>query len=263
MKKTLFIAAVAVLVSVGAASARDLAPASGSPGATADSWSGFYAGVNGGYGWGNRTGCWDFAFNLPPYFTTDPITSCNGAPTSPVNYTFNYNQRGGLAGGQAGYNWTKDMLLFGIEASADWANVSGRFDQSLINFDDGHGHTYSLLNIGGVGTWNSIVDLTAKVGVAHPKWMAFAEGGWALANFSFKGDSGCDFNMTNSGLVAGAGIGVKLGKHWSVEVKYDHAWLAAQNASCTVDAFGGVPLKILTQGGIDTVKVALNYRFGG
>jgi hypothetical protein len=71
--------------------------------------------------------------------------------------------------------------------------------------------------------------------------------------------------MTHTGPVAGAGIGVKLTERTSLDLKYDHVWLDAQNAHCTSSIFCGVinvPTQIRTQGSLDIVKVGLNFRLG-
>jgi outer membrane immunogenic protein len=63
-------------------------------------WSGFYVGVNGGYGWG--TSRYDFPG---------------------VSNRFDVN--GGMAGGTVGYNYQFGQTVFGIEGDFDWQNVKG------------------------------------------------------------------------------------------------------------------------------------------
>jgi outer membrane immunogenic protein len=61
-------------------------------------WTGFYAGVNAGYGWGRSS--WD-------------------APAITVN------SRGWMAGLTLGYNYQVGSWVFGIEGDYDWADVKG------------------------------------------------------------------------------------------------------------------------------------------
>ena len=59
-------------------------------------WTGFYAGVNGGYGWGESN--WDSpALSLKP--------------------------KGWMAGGTLGYNWQSGAIVYGLEGDFDWADV--------------------------------------------------------------------------------------------------------------------------------------------
>jgi outer membrane immunogenic protein len=61
-------------------------------------WTGFYVGINGGYGWG--TSDWTF-----PAVSPKP--------------------KGGLFGGTIGYNYQVGSLVYGIEGDWDWADIKG------------------------------------------------------------------------------------------------------------------------------------------
>lgn len=61
-------------------------------------WTGFYAGFNAGYGWGNSK----YGFD--------------GSNTSP---------EGALLGGTIGYNYQWGQTVFGVESDIDWNNAKG------------------------------------------------------------------------------------------------------------------------------------------
>jgi outer membrane immunogenic protein len=61
------------------------------------SWTGFYVGINGGYGWGSSS--WD------------------GIP--------GFSPQGGLVGGTAGYNWQIGQWVWGLEGDIDWSDIKG------------------------------------------------------------------------------------------------------------------------------------------
>jgi outer membrane immunogenic protein len=61
-------------------------------------WSGFYLGLNAGYGFGSST--WD-------------IPSIKNSP------------KGLLVGGTAGYNWQSGSWVYGVEGDFDWSGVKG------------------------------------------------------------------------------------------------------------------------------------------
>ncbi len=103
MKRILFatVGLLALAGSFGSASAADLSrpayPTKAAPYmAPGYNWTGFYAGVNGGYGWG--TSDW-----------------------SALGSSFNTN--GGLFGGQLGYNWQFGQFVYGLEGDIDWADL--------------------------------------------------------------------------------------------------------------------------------------------
>jgi outer membrane immunogenic protein len=60
-------------------------------------WTGFYAGINGGYAWGSSN--WDFPVGVSP------------------------KPKGWLAGGTLGYNYQTGSWVWGLEGDFDWADV--------------------------------------------------------------------------------------------------------------------------------------------
>ena len=115
---SLGIAIASVVASAMSAQAADLPGRSNSPSyykAPSElpfSWTGFYAGINGGYAWGQSS--W-----------SDPAVGADSG---------NFNTSGGLVGGQLGYNWhdgtglpivaklSADQSAGGIEISRIHAN---------------------------------------------------------------------------------------------------------------------------------------------
>ena len=67
------------------------------------SWTGWYIGVNGGWGWGT---------------TSHTVTA--GVTGLPALTTGNFNTSGGLAGGTVGYTYEFNWFLVGAEADLDW-----------------------------------------------------------------------------------------------------------------------------------------------
>jgi len=225
--------AAAVLVSGGAFAADLQIPATPDKAmamAVPSTWDGFYAGVNAGYGWNNRTGDWAFA----------------GAPGSGA--TFNYNLTGGLIGAQAGFNYTlSDSLVVGVQVDADFANLTG----SIPANDPG-------LN-GGNGQVNWLASATAKLGYTTGNLLVYVDGGYAMANYQYKSYTACNVDQTNGGFAAGVGASYKFTKNISGDLNYQHIWLANTTSTCT--AFGVIPLDVTTQGSLDVVKAGLNYHF--
>ena len=70
-------------------------------------WTGFYAGVFGGGGYGNHN-----------------LNNARG-PTGAANFTVNYSSQGAMGGGELGYNWQSGRFLFGIEGDYAWGRHQG------------------------------------------------------------------------------------------------------------------------------------------
>lgn len=101
------LSALAVVTMMGAANAADMprrqampakAPVYMAPGYN---WTGFYAGINGGYAWGSSN--W----------------------SNPAGSTGSFDINGGVVGGTLGYNWQMNQLVFGVEGDIDWSGISG------------------------------------------------------------------------------------------------------------------------------------------
>jgi outer membrane immunogenic protein len=196
-------------------------------------WSGFYIGVHAGYAWANRNGCWDFGST-----TVDCGTD--------FDETFDYGQKGPLVGAQGGYNWAWSNFLLGVEVDASLADVTGELNPGDTD--------------GGVGTWNWLASASARLGWAHNNWLLYAKGGYALGDFDFAGNSGCNFNMNHHGPLAGAGVEWRFSQHASVKLEYNHIWFDTRKTPCT--AFGFIPTAVETGASMDVVKVGINYNFG-
>jgi outer membrane immunogenic protein len=101
--KRFFVVSVAALLGMAAqANAADLGRrpmAAPAPMYTpAYNWTGLYAGINGGGGWGDST--W------------------TGQSTS-------FNTSGGLVGGTLGYNWQFGQTVVGLEGDLNWSDIHG------------------------------------------------------------------------------------------------------------------------------------------
>jgi outer membrane immunogenic protein len=86
----------------GARSAWTSQPAAPAP----FSWSGFYFGVQAGYGWG----------------TTDAAS--NALPPG-VQQSFSYDLTGAVGGVHAGFNWQANRLVFGLETDFEGSRITG------------------------------------------------------------------------------------------------------------------------------------------
>ena len=113
---TLVAAAGLSLALAHSASAADLSmpPIYKAPPPAYFSWTGWYVGANGGYGWGQTS-----------HTATTGVT---GIPGLPGLTTGNFNTRGGVAGGTVGYNYQMGNWLLGAEADLDWSNIQGTFN---------------------------------------------------------------------------------------------------------------------------------------
>jgi len=187
MKTRLILAGMAALLTAPlAAQAADLpqpykAPAYVAPAVA--SWTGFYIGINGGYGWG--TSDWDH-----------PVVSPKPA--------------GALAGGTVGYNFQTGNWVWGIEADFDW---SGMKDSATCGAgtcetkNDWFGTARGRIGYGGWNNWLPYITGGAAFGDVKAD------------NTAATGTT----SKTQLGWTAGAGVEYALRSNWSVKVEYLYA----------------------------------------
>jgi hypothetical protein len=237
---TTAIAGFALAILSGSAQAADV-PVKGpllAP-APAYSWAGFYVGIHAGYASADRSGCFDFA---------STTVDCG---TGDFDDTFSYRQSGLLVGVQGGYNWMfSPNWLVGVEVDASTASIRGTLAATPV---------FGTLG-GGVGTWNWLATATAKIGWVTGPWLLYAKAGYALADFDFAGNSGCNFSSSHSGPVAGLGIARKISPRASVNLEYTHLWLGTNKQPCL--AFGVTPTAVETRADMDVIKLGINFQLG-
>ena len=221
--------AAAALIS-GSAFAADLpsrssAPAFAAPAPIAYNWTGFYLGVNAGYGW-NSSG-WRNA----------------GAP---VFTNFNTNGDGFVGGGHVGYNWQMNQFVFGLEGNADYSSVRG-----------------SNTCAGGAGSicrtkqsW--VGDIDARLGFAADRALIYATGGVAFTNYSFTSPTipaswGAG---SRTGWTIGGGIDYAITNNWiaGISYKYYDFGSATSTAAATTVRFRETE---------SVIAARLSYKFGG
>ncbi|HEX2539357.1 MAG TPA: porin family protein, partial [Pseudolabrys sp.] len=147
----------AVIASLSAARAADVAPArpQAVPPAAAPvpfTWSGFYVGLNGGYGWGRSN--W-----------RDPATD----PT-----LRGFGLSGGVVGGQLGYNWQTGPFVLGLESDLDWTNLSGSRSDGGVCTTNGGGECRTRQSW--LGTTRG------RLGYAFGSWLPYVTGGAAYGD---------------------------------------------------------------------------------
>ncbi len=213
-------------------------------------WTGFYLGINGGYGGESSLG---FRDNIYP----------TGSPATPTWLARGVaNITGGFGGGQAGYNFQTGNFVFGIETDIQGSDIRGSGAQSAI--DTGFGRFANTgLSVDYFGT------VRGRIGYALGGTLLYATGGFAYGgvNSSFVYN---DTNLTTgrssnsqtlTGWTAGAGIEYKITPSWSLKGEYQFVDLSSFSSNA-------YPLTVATysQRGnanveFNTVRVGLNYNF--
>ena len=176
-------------------------------------WTGAYAGVQGGYGFGQT--------EWPSYWVGSG----------------SYDARGWLAGFNGGVNVQSGVFVFGAEGEWMWTGIRG--SQTITGLDTAFGGTV-------VNTFRSSIDwlaiASAKAGfVVGERLLIYGKGGIAIASErhsvssveTFTTDSdvfsvATSGSAVHSGLAVGAGAEYALGGNWSIKGEYNYIKMLAQ-----------------------------------
>lgn len=218
--------------------------AADAPAPLAYDWSGFYAGVNAGYAWGETEG-----------------TDINGWLDFPdYKSSLTADGDGLTAGGQLGYNMQSDSLVFGVEADLSYLDVSGSETSSIAS--DNH----VVSDDGYLGT------LRARLGFAADRLLIYGTGGLAAGDTGSKwvDDGGASQFVLSAdsqwGWVAGGGIEYASTDSFSVKAEYLYYDLGTDKlhysggppAWCT--PFGeGCDFELKNTGSI--IRLGVNFHF--
>jgi outer membrane immunogenic protein len=253
MKKIVLTAVALAALLGGSAMAADLSTApiyKAPPPVAVWSWTGFYIGVNGGYGFGSD----DFTQSF-----TQP-----GLPAS----SFGKNTvapKGGLFGGQAGYNWQVGSVVLGVEADAQWADQHDTSCGFLCQRQTGA--------TGGILVTQKLkwfATARGRLGWANDGYLLYVTGGGAWGGIDENdtlivvpgGTFGVSSSTTKSGWTAGGGIEARLWGNWTGKFEYLHMDLGNTTSVFVPDPTAGVTIVTTSHIRDDLIRVGLNYKFG-
>jgi outer membrane immunogenic protein len=225
--------------------------------AVAASWTGFYAGIHGGYAWGaNKTSC---------SFAVAALSPCD---------TFVFpgtRSKGGLFGGEVGANWQVQNWVFGLAGDFNWLDVSDttQFPSIDAGKTDQFASRYDWL-----GT------ARGRVGFAAGRSLFYATGGAAFGRVKHEyvhnlfsqppGGPGQTFAVahTRTGWTVGAGWEFMLMPNWTFKAEYLHVDLGESNLDLagliSGATAGGAPpgtsvLHFTNR--LDIIRAGINFKF--
>lgn len=245
---------VALFVGVLSAQAADLAPAYKAPPpavAVPYNWTGFYVGLNGGYGWGgsfrNRT----------------DTTTISGASSYDAGIAAGNS---GVFGAQLGFNKQFSHFVVSLETDLDWANFTGsRTDTWCTPSTCGYtARTTTDAKLDWLGTTRGRVGYAFENGTLLP----YVTGGIAYGGITTSMIDHCP-TCTSSSLTHNFGVGwaAGAGVEWAalasmpdltLRVEYLHIDLQGPRYDY---AAAGISVSNKTGVAANIVRAGLNYHF--
>ncbi len=245
------------------------------------SWTGWYVGANAGYSWGrSRTDVSYFDAG-----TGAPIVPPAGSITSA-----SFDMNGGIAGGQAGYNWQNANWVYGIEGDLQWSGergstgfvcagsavfpIAGPCLPGLTFLPAGAG-TSTVLTIDQHLQWFGTV--RGRVGIlATPKVLFYGTGGLAFGEIKTTGTmtgftpagvaiaSIGSNSTTRAGWTVGVGVEGKITQNWSAKLEYLYMDLGRfSSGPFTLAPASDISANASSHFTDHILRAGINYQFGG
>ena len=184
------------------------------------SWTGFYAGAQIGYAWGDNNGT--IAYATPGGLLGDP--------------SLGHDAQGVIGGAHAGYNYQIDKFVIGVEGTVDPTTLDRNV---LLLGPDGLADPLNQYGIGNTvnGSVQSTIQgaIRARAGYAFDRLLIYGTGGVAFAAFkSYFQLYGVDVNLSpfdasdtrsssRVGWTAGGGVEYAINNNWSVFGEYRYS----------------------------------------
>jgi outer membrane immunogenic protein len=252
------------------------------PPAPVYSWTGFYVGGNIGYSWGKASG----DLNDPA------IAFFSGLGSLPTSFSESLKPKGGIGGGQFGYNYQiNPTWVVGLEADLQASNEHASNSQSASTSGVFIGPGITGLTSSAVGTtfdarisWFGTARARAGV-LITPTTLLYGTGGLAFGGVKVSGSGGANISLTaciagigciptgsasgafafnqsktNTGWTLGGGVEGALAGNWTWKAEYLYLNLGSESGSAA-DNFGGIA-SWSAKFTDNIVRVGLNYKFG-
>jgi outer membrane immunogenic protein len=264
------------------------------------SWTGWYGGVNAGYGWQDKSAAYTGDYFADPVtglgggagtvFSDELVTSSlQAGEDATVNhpaYRQSLRASGFTGGGQVGYNWQIERKwVAGFEADLQYANIKG---DTLFRAPDEGGVTLSAASSHQLDWYGT---LRGRIGyLLSDRLLAFGTGGLAFggtkaqAAISIIGPMGWSVDggfvtriicpgfttclagsssQTSVGWTAGGGLEYAVLPNVTIKAEYLHMDLGHQNVKLTVQspATGNGFVNVKFSNSYDIVRMGVNFRF--
>ena len=222
-------------------------------------WTGFYAGVNAGFGWGDPSS----------HLVTGPLAGFAADPLAPADY--NTRMSGFIGGAQAGYNYQINTVVVGVETDIQFSNINGTmttpstFLPALVSpatFTESETLSWFGTARGRIGFLPmSNLLLYGTGGLAYGRVNTTSLFHFDTAPFvAYSGSAA----QTKAGWTLGGGAEWALDRSWSVKAEYLYYDLGTINVTGLPPVLGPIPFATqLSQKVTGSIaKFGVNFMFG-
>jgi outer membrane immunogenic protein len=231
------------------------------------SWTGFYVGLNAGYGWAN---------NGVSFINGDPTFYAFALANGAIPASLAIDERGFVGGGETGYNWQINNAVLGIETDLQYANITGTASTSTAL--TGSPFHFPPIGISAQNKLEWFGTLRPRIGITvTPSFLVYATGGLAYGRVTssastvttaFSGECGINTlcsngsaSLTRAGWTAGAGVEYALSAPWSLKVEYLYFDLGSVTYNMPSTLVPTAGMQGTTTFRENLVRAGVNYKF--
>jgi len=245
------------------------------------SWAGFYVGANAGVARSRTESGTYNGFLFPAILTTDPGGGLLLIPgtVGPLPASSGHDTSW-LAGGQAGYLWQRDRVVFGVEADAVGTGLNGGASATATRFPGTTAAETVTVAYSTDIDW--MVSIRGRLGYAADRLLLYVTGGGAFARINAGGTTTVTFgpgilvpapgtySLTSANTVArfgwtvGAGLEWAKSAAWRFGVEYRHTDFGRLTSTFQIpDGLGGIFATgtVNTRITVDQVTARANWAF--
>lgn len=241
-------------------------------------WTGFYIGVNGGYGFGGSS---LGSYTSSNYYggggavDAKKVTTSSDESLGGIGYGYGYDSttslggsklNGGFGGGQIGYNYQFNQIVVGVEADGEGSGIGA--SSSVSPYYDPY---YSIVTRNRIGVFGSV---RGRIGVAFDRFLVYATGGYAYADIhtsqgvSYDGayyGTSAHTSGLKSGYAVGGGVEYAFSNNWTVKGEYQYLDFGSRSLTSQPyygdESDYGYSSYGHMRTHFNTVRVGLNYKF--
>jgi len=220
-------------------------------------WTGFYAGIQGGY---------ERALFDPDLSLSGLWIGTATAPSAERDGSRDFGVNGGQLGGVLGYNFTFNNLLLGIEGSGVYTCAR---DSRVDHFSDPN---IGLYRVSTSVDSHYLATVGPRIGWTFCKWMPFITGGAAFSDLNFHqslvsasaapNTEGGSTDNGHVGWFVGGGLEYAITDHWHIRGDYKYADFGQHDSFSSDFATGfGAPMHSRIELREHVATAAIVYQF--
>lgn len=262
------VGAIGLSTGVHAADLPAKAPFYKAPAAIAPSWTGFYAGLNAGYGWSS---------NSTDYLALDPLLFIPAQSIASLPTSLSPHMKGFIGGGQIGYNWQFNRTVVGLETDIAYSAMTGDASYSMpFNAGNPPMTTTQSNKVTWLGTlrprlgwlWTPSTLVYATGGLAYGGVKASTNVNVDTAGSCPSGNAFCStgsMSKTRVGWTVGGGVETIIASNWTFKIDYLYFDLGKESypivSTVTFGPGGTEVMRADAKFNGHIVRVGLNYKF--